>query len=155
VHLRKVKDLKMSQANEQSSPLGGAASQDKDLQSSGCDSMDIREQHDPSLDHLARAMFDKTSTYLQGELTLVQEDYKLLENLNKATASKYSDMRQISTNVARSLHELNEKYKSLEPHLRQIDQIEDSVNKLEQAAYKLDSYSKRLEAKFKSLEKRQ
>jgi len=135
---------------------------DKDLlNTSGCDmtesmmSMDIREQHDPSLDHLARAMFEKTAVYLQGELTLVQEDYKLLENLNKATASKYSDMRQISTNVARSLHELNDKYKSLEPHLRQIDQIEDSVNKLEQAAYKLDSYSKRLEAKFKSLEKRQ
>ncbi len=45
--------------------------------------------------------------------------------------------------------------RSLEPLLLQIDQIEDSVNKLEQAAYKLDSYSKRLEAKFKILEKRQ
>jgi biogenesis of lysosome-related organelles complex 1 subunit 2 len=113
------------------------------------------EPHDPSLNHLARNMFEKTADYLQGELTLVQEDYKLLENLNKATAAKYSDMRHIAANVARSLHDLNEKYASLEPLLRQIDQIEDSVNKLEQAAYKLDSYSKRLESKFKMLEKRQ
>lgn len=42
---------------------------------------------------------------------MLQEDYKLLENLNKATASKYSDMRQISTNVARSLNDLNDKCK--------------------------------------------
>jgi len=109
---------------------------------------------DPSLNSLAKNMFEKTADYLQGELLLVQEDYKLLENLNKATASKYSDMRQISANVGKSLKELNDKYRSLEPLLRQIDQIEDSVNKLEQAAYKLDSYSKRLEAKFKTLEKR-
>jgi len=109
---------------------------------------------DPSLNTLAKNMFEKTADYLQGELLLVQEDYKLLENLNTATASKYSDMRQISANVGKSLKELNDKYRGLEPLLRQIDQIEDSVNKLEQAAYKLDSYSKRLEAKFKTLEKR-
>ncbi|XP_021960398.1 biogenesis of lysosome-related organelles complex-1 subunit 2 [Folsomia candida] len=114
-----------------------------------------RDAHDASLNNLAKNMFEKTAEYLQGELLLVQEDYKLLENLNKATAAKYSDMRQISANVGKSLHELNDKYRSLEPLLLQIDQIEDSVNKLEQAAYKLDSYSKRLEGKFKTLEKRQ
>ncbi|KAF6212686.1 hypothetical protein GE061_013212 [Apolygus lucorum] len=82
------------------------------------------------------------------------EDYKLLEAMNNATVTKYTDMQQIATNIGKSLHELNSKYESLRPMLEQIDQIEDSVSKLEQAAYKLDNYSKRLEAKFKALEKR-
>nr|XP_015835998.1 PREDICTED: biogenesis of lysosome-related organelles complex 1 subunit 2-like [Tribolium castaneum] len=74
--------------------------------------------------------------------------------MNRATITKYSDMKHIAANVSKSMQELNEKYNSLQPYLQQIDQIEDSVVKLEQAAYKLDAYSKRLEAKFKSLEKR-
>ncbi|KAK5646971.1 hypothetical protein RI129_005435 [Pyrocoelia pectoralis] len=99
-------------------------------------------------------MFTKTADYLYGELTATQEEYKLLENMNRATITKYSDMKHIATNIGKSIGELNEKYTSLQPYLDQIDQIEDSVAKLEQAAYKLDAYSKRLEAKFKNLEKR-
>ena len=87
-------------------------------------------------------------------MNAVLEDYSLLEKMNKATVTKYSDMRQISGSVSRSLKELNEKYYALQPYLDQIDQIEDSVTKLESAAYKLDAYSKRLESKFKSLEKK-
>nr|CAD7576947.1 unnamed protein product [Timema californicum] len=74
--------------------------------------------------------------------------------MNRATITKYSDMKQVAGNVARTVADLNDKYKSLQPYLEQIDQIEDSVTKLEQAAYKLDAYSKRLELKFKHLEKR-
>jgi len=111
---------------------------------------------------------------------MLQEDYRLLENMNKATSDKYSDMKNIASNVARTMTDLNEKCKyilymlcslsnisshskkvcfcpsdqSLQPYLDQINQIEDSVSKLEQAAFKLDAYSKRLENKFKSLEKR-
>jgi len=116
-------------------------------------SFEPSEPHDPSLSHLARSAFDKASDYLQGELMVMKENYKLLENLNTATAAKYSDMRQISGNVYRSFEELNSKYKSLDPLLCQLIHIEESVNKLEHAAYKLDAYSKRLEAKFKALEK--
>ncbi|KAK7868383.1 hypothetical protein R5R35_013668 [Gryllus longicercus] len=74
--------------------------------------------------------------------------------MNQATIAKYSDMKQIASNVARTVADLNDRYRSLQPYLEQIDQIEDSVTKLEQAAYKLDAYSKRLEAKLKNLEKR-
>lgn len=91
---------------------------------------------------------------MQGELSAVLEDYTLLEQMNKATITKYADMRQIGGSVNRALKDLNEKYLALYPYLEQIDQIEDSVTKLEAAAYKLDAYSKRLEAKFKSLEKK-
>ena len=82
------------------------------------------------------------------------EEYKLLEQMNRVTLTKYSDMSQITENVSRGVVELNSKYSSLLPYLEQIDQIDCGVGRLEQAAYKLDAYSKRLEQKFKSLEKR-
>lgn len=109
---------------------------------------------DDRIQQLSKVMFEKIADYLQGELAGTLEDYKLLEEMNRATTVKYSDMKQIAANVSKALKELNEKYKSLQPYLEQIEQIEESALKLEQAAYKLDAYSKRLEAKFKALEKR-
>ncbi|XP_071455311.1 biogenesis of lysosome-related organelles complex 1 subunit 2 [Hetaerina americana] len=122
--------------------------------STSTSSFEALDPHDPNLSRLATLMFQKTGDYLWGELTTTQEDYRLLEAMNRVTITKYSDMKQISSNVGKTLLELNEKYASLQPYLDQIDQIEESVMKLEQAAYKLDAYSKRLEAKFKHLEKR-
>lgn len=40
-----------------------------------------------------------------------QEDYKLLEAMNLATITKYSDMKQIAGNIARNMSDLNEKCK--------------------------------------------
>ncbi|KAG7174462.1 biogenesis of lysosome-related organelles complex 1 subunit 2-like [Homarus americanus] len=122
--------------------------------STSTSSFEALDPHDPNLSHLASLMFSHTSNYLQGELSAVLEDYTLLEQMNKATITKYADMRQIGGSVSRALKDLNEKYLALQPYLEQIDQIEDSVTKLEAAAYKLDAYSKRLETKFKSLEKK-
>lgn len=122
--------------------------------STSTSSFEALDPHDPNLSRLATTMFQKTADYLFGELTTTQEDYKLLETMNQATIAKYSDMKQITGNIAGTMADLNEKYASLQPFFDQIDEIESSVNKLEQAAYKLDAYSKRLEAKYKSLEKR-
>ena len=63
-------------------------------------------------------------------------------------------MQQITGNIAKGVHQLNNKYLELQPYLDQIDQIEESVERLYQAAVKLESYSKRLETKYKELEKR-
>lgn len=98
-------------------------------------------------------MFKKTADYLVGELSTTQADYEVLEKMNTATITKYSDMKQITVNISNSIEEQNQRYTQLLPQLEQIDQIYDSVVKLEQAAYKLDHYAKRLEAKFKQLEK--
>ncbi|KAF2355213.1 Biogenesis of lysosome-related organelles complex-1 subunit 2 [Trinorchestia longiramus] len=122
--------------------------------STSTSSFEALDPHDPNLSHLASLMFSHTSSYLQGELSAVQEDYTLLEQMNRATIAKYADLRQITSSIGRSLDELNAKYLGLQPYLDQIDQIEDSVTKLEAAAYKLDAYSRRLEDKFKSLEKK-
>lgn len=140
--------------------------------STSTSSFEALDPHDPNLSRLATSMFSKTADYLYGELTATLEDYRLLENMNKATVLKYTDMKQVAVNISKNMVELNEQCEGfisfwvkfyfccsfvddvLLPYLEQIDQIEDSVIKLEQAAYKLDAYTKRLEAKFKSLEKR-
>ncbi|KAL1138484.1 hypothetical protein AAG570_008547 [Ranatra chinensis] len=122
--------------------------------STSTSSFEALDPHDPNLSRLASSMFQKTADYLLGELTVTQEDYKLLEAMNRATIAKYSDMKRLAVNIEKSITDINEKYENLRSYLDQIDQIEDSVSKLEQAAYKLDAYSKRLEAKFKALEKR-
>ena len=39
------------------------------------------------------------------------EDYRLLENMNKATLNKYIEMKQITSNISKSIKDLNEKCK--------------------------------------------
>lgn len=121
--------------------------------STSTSSFEALDPHDPNLSRLANLMFQKTSEYLQEELTATHADYRLLERLNKETIAKYAELKTISMNVNQSLTSLNQKYKKLQPVLDYINQIDDSVTKLEQAAYKLDAYSKELEAKFKHIEK--
>ncbi|XP_075728775.1 biogenesis of lysosome-related organelles complex 1 subunit 2-like [Rhipicephalus microplus] len=105
----------------------------------------------PNLNELAVTMFEKTGEYIQAELSSTLDNYRLTEEMNKLTITKYSDMKQISGNVSKVLEHLIEKYRRLKPYLDQIDQMEDSVTKLEQAAYKLDAYSKRLESQLKAM----
>ncbi|KAK2160738.1 hypothetical protein LSH36_127g06053 [Paralvinella palmiformis] len=114
---------------------------------------EVREPPPPDVTQLCRDTFHKTAEYINGELVCTAEDYRLLENMNKATLNKYIEMKQITSNISKSIKDLNEKCKYI-PYLEKIDQIEESVASLEQAAYKLDAYSKRLESKFKQLEKR-
>ena len=122
--------------------------------STSTSSFDALDPHDPQLNNLASVMFSSTSDWIAGELDTTIEEYKLLEQMNRVTLTKYSDMSQITENVSRGVVELNTKYSSLLPYLEQIEQIDSSVARLEQAAYKLDAYSKRLEQKFRTLERR-
>ena len=43
--------------------------------------------------------------------------------LFRVTATKYSDMQQITANIAKGITQLNEKYRELQPYLDQIDQV--------------------------------
>ena len=122
--------------------------------STSTSSFEALDPHDPGLSHLASLMFSKSGAWIEGELEATTEEYKLIEQMNRLTATKYSDMSQITDNISKGVHKLNGKYAELAPYLEQIDQIDESVARLEQAAFKLDAYSKRLEAKFKSLEQR-
>lgn len=42
-------------------------------------------------------------------ISFVQEDYKLLENMNKVTMQKYASYRQIASDIGSQILELNEK----------------------------------------------
>lgn len=42
-------------------------------------------------------------------ISATAEDYKLLEEMNKVTVTKYEEMKQIAINISKSLHVMNEK----------------------------------------------
>jgi len=119
--------------------------------STSTSSFEALDPHDSNLSRLATKAFEKTSSYITHELNISLDDYKLLEDMNRATISKYADMMQISENLATSSVQLKEKFENLIPYLEQIDDIEQTVNKLEDCAYQLDAYSQKLELKFNNL----
>lgn len=156
--------------------------------STSTSSFEALDPHDSNLSRLATKAFEKTSSYITHELNTSLDDYKLLEDMNRATISKYADMMQISENLATSSVQLKEKFENLVnfhanasvatrfgdisganlvlticfrfsgpfqiPYLEQIDDIEQTVNKLEDCAYQLDAYSQKLELKFNNLIKK-
>ncbi|XP_036337581.1 biogenesis of lysosome-related organelles complex 1 subunit 2 [Rhagoletis pomonella] len=65
--------------------------------STSTSSFEALDPHDPNLSKLATKMFRKTEEYICNELNAPLEDYKLLEEMNKATVAKYSDMHQITS----------------------------------------------------------
>lgn len=81
--------------------------------STSTSSFEALDPHDSNLSRLATKTFDKTSAYISHELNSTLEDYKLLENMNRATIIKYSDMQQISENLATSSIQLKEKFDNL------------------------------------------
>lgn len=81
--------------------------------STSTSSFEALDPHDPNLSKLANKMFRKTEEYITNELQAPLEDYQLLENMNRATIAKYSDMRQISENLSISTAELSQKFQAL------------------------------------------
>lgn len=144
--------------------------------STSTSSFEALESYDSELSRLAKKAFEKTYTYVTNDMNSSLDDYKLLEQMNRACISKYSDMQQISENLATSSIQLKEKFDNLVcsvcqdfalffpshdvwllfqvPYLEQIDDIEKTVNKLEECAYQLDAYSQKLEQKFNNITKR-
>lgn len=83
--------------------------------STSTSSFEALDPHDPNLSRLATKMFHKTNEYISHELNTCLEDYRLLEDMNKATISKYSDMDQIAESLTVSSADLKQKYEELVP----------------------------------------
>lgn len=81
--------------------------------STSTSSFEALEPHDSELSRLATKAFDKTFSYVTHDMNASLEDYKLLEKMNQACISKYSDMLQISDNLATSSVQLKEKFDGL------------------------------------------
>lgn len=71
------------------------------------------DAHDPNLSRLATKMFQKTGEYISHELNTTADDYKLIENMNKAMMGKVLEMKQMSESIAAKNSELNRKYEEL------------------------------------------
>lgn len=81
--------------------------------STSTSSFEAFDPHDPNLSKLATKMFRTTEEYIAHELNAPLEDYKLLEDMNRATQAKYSDMQQIADNLVISTTELHDKLVAL------------------------------------------
>lgn len=81
--------------------------------STSTSSFEAIESYDSELSRLATKTFEKTYTYVTHDMNSSLEDYKLLEQMNRACISKYSDMQQISENLATSSIQLKEKFDNL------------------------------------------
>lgn len=81
--------------------------------STSTSSFEALETYDSELGRLATKAFEKTYTYVTHDMNSSLDDYKLLEQMNRACISKYSDMQQISENLATSSIQLKEKFDNL------------------------------------------
>lgn len=109
------------------------------------------DPHDPNLSRIATKMFENISSFIQSEFEGSTDDYSLLEAMNNGTRTKYEDIQHIISCLNASTTEMNSKLEALEPLLQQIDEIDETVNKLESSALKLNGYSIELEKKLQRI----
>ena len=109
------------------------------------------QQHD-ELVRDTEEMLRTVSTYLRGELAITAEDYRLLETMNSASATKYAGMAQTAQELHVAMNELQNQYAALAPQLAQVEALSASVEQLEATANALDNYTAQLESEFEELD---
>ncbi|XP_050670845.1 biogenesis of lysosome-related organelles complex 1 subunit 2 [Leptidea sinapis] len=117
-----------------------------------CSNFEVLDPHDPVISRLAMQLFKRTNDYLQGEMAAGQDHYTLLEEINRLTITKYTDLKNLTVNLSKALNEYNDLYEAaIKPLLLEIDEIDSQVSQFEANAYRLDSYTKQLMARFTEL----
>eukprot|EP00466_Bigelowiella_natans_P016181 jgi/Bigna1/135901/aug1.31_g10609 len=107
----------------------------------------------PKLERLSKEVFMKLGDYMNAEISASTHEYQLLGKLNLVVANRYKDMQEKAAKLNVFLRDLDDKYKKIEPHLKQINTLHDNVARLEDVVSKLDRYTKNLEQQFKQVYK--
>lgn len=71
--------------------------------------------------------------------------------MNTATSSRYQEVDITVSRLSTTNSEMDAKMQDLLPLMKEIDDIERTVDKLEQAAYRLDAYTSKLENQYKTV----
>jgi len=90
-----------------------------------------QERSQETLINDTNTLFNHLTNYLHNELLVTSEDYKLLHQMNVITRDKYVEMTKMTTQLVSGMTELQTKYKTFQPYLDKIDEIEVSVDELE------------------------
>mmetsp|Transcript_16042 Transcript_16042/g.18152 ORF Transcript_16042/g.18152 Transcript_16042/m.18152 type:complete len:226 (-) Transcript_16042:1196-1873(-) len=92
-------------------------------------------------------MFEKLGDYAKLEVEGSLSELKCLEQMNRVTAAKYSEMLSTAEGLKAFQEGLFKKYDELSPVFAEIDKLEKSVLEFERITELLDQYSKRLDEK--------
>eukprot|EP01060_Flectonema_neradi_P003153 TRINITY_DN1200_c4_g1_i1.p1 TRINITY_DN1200_c4_g1~~TRINITY_DN1200_c4_g1_i1.p1 ORF type:complete len:114 (+),score=34.66 TRINITY_DN1200_c4_g1_i1:40-381(+) len=90
-------------------------------------------------------LFKGLGEIAQREVSINEDDLKLLGNVNNLLLKKYSDMSERSDSLQEAMITMLKEYQELQPYFAQIDSLEISLSQLEGVVDQLDAYSAALE----------
>mmetsp|Transcript_9843 Transcript_9843/g.14507 ORF Transcript_9843/g.14507 Transcript_9843/m.14507 type:complete len:162 (+) Transcript_9843:32-517(+) len=90
-------------------------------------------------------LMEKTADVLESEMQNGYNDLILLQQMNKVTGQKYDNLSKKQNQVHEELMAMKHQYEQFQPYLRQLDEIETSVEQFSTMIGHLDEYTKDLE----------
>mmetsp|Transcript_28418 Transcript_28418/g.79443 ORF Transcript_28418/g.79443 Transcript_28418/m.79443 type:complete len:126 (+) Transcript_28418:138-515(+) len=97
---------------------------------------------------LSRDAFEKVADYVQAELSAQSVEYRLLEEMNRATAEKYAGMADKAGTLGTEMETIQAKYEEMKPYLAKIDEIDRTIDELQTTLEALDAYTERLDTRL-------
>jgi len=96
-------------------------------------------------------LFAELAKYIEGELTMTSEDYRLLEQMNQLTRQRYLEMTATAERLVTTMTTVQTKYQQLESFLPQIDALVAGVSELETTVQAIDDYTAQVERRVDAL----
>ncbi|KAI8987559.1 biogenesis of lysosome-related organelles complex-1 subunit 2-domain-containing protein [Mycotypha africana] len=100
---------------------------------------------------LTQEAYKRFIDYTNAELKLTVDDCQLLEEMNKATKEKYTQINQMTQHLTKEMSKLQKSYNEFNHFIQQVEDIHEKSVQMERTAKALDEYSQYLEAKLVNL----
>ncbi|KAI0504370.1 hypothetical protein KFK09_015322 [Dendrobium nobile] len=107
-------------------------------------------ERDKLADSLERLLTD-VSAMVKGDLQGTNNQLLLLEKMNDMVAKEYSGYGDVASGLRVFVEQLNEKSRSFDDYVSQIDAIDQQVKDFEAVVSMLDNYVAQLEKKVQSV----